>query len=283
MGRLSSKVIAITGASAGIGHAIARAAAAEGATVVVSARRTDRLDQLVTQIRAAGGTALAVPGDVTDDADMRQLVDRAVHTYGRLDVMVCNAGIGYHGPLDDTPVEAMRHLVDVNVMGTFYAARAALVAMRQRGVGHIIAISSIAGRRGVAGSSVYSATKAAQIGFIEGLRAEFSGTRLHASVVYPVSTTTEFHDAIARTYGHAVSGTGPRQSPEVVAQSVVRCILSPQAEVYPYRSAWWLSVMSVVAPKQTDRFIKRFGRRRTPYQPSDVELANPERPEKNDA
>lgn len=283
MGRLASKVIAITGASAGIGQAIARAAAAEGATVVVSARRADRLDQLVAEVRAAGGAALAVPGDVASDADMQQLVDRAVQTYGRLDVMICNAGIGYHGPLDDTPINAMRHLVDVNVMGTFYAAKAALVVMRRQGAGHIIAISSIAGRRGVGGASVYSATKAAQIGFIEGLRAEFSGTRLYASVVYPISTTTEFHDAMARTFGHAVSGKGPRQSADVVAQSVVRCIRRPRAEVYPYGAAWWLSVISVIAPRQADRFIKRFGRGRTPHQQSDVEPAKATTPNQHDA
>lgn len=214
---------------------------------------------------------------------MQVLVERAVGTYGQLDVMVCNAGIGYHGPLDETPVEAMRHLVDVNLMGTFYAARAALVAMRRQGRGHIIAISSIAGRRGIGGSSIYSATKAAQIGFIEGLRAEFFGSDLHASVVYPVSTVTEFHDAIARNFGHAVSGKGPSQSAETVARSIVQCILSPKAEVYPYRNAWWLAVMSVVAPTQTDRFIKRFGRGRTPHLLVDDELAKSTHPTKNDA
>lgn len=267
MPSLSSKVVAITGASAGIGYATAKRAAAEGARVVLSARRTDRLHQLATDIRASGGEALAVPGDVTSEADMHALVARAVEVFGRLDVMVCNAGIGYHGPLDDTPPDVMRRLVDVNVMGTFYAARAALIVMRRQGSGHIIAVSSIAGRRGVGGSSVYSATKAAQIGFIEALRAEFHGTALHASLIYPVATTTEFHDAIARDFGHTVSGKGPRQTADTVARAIVRCMISPRAEVYPLGWAWWLSVLSVVAPAQADRFIKRFGRRRTPHQP----------------
>jgi short-subunit dehydrogenase len=175
-------------------------------------------------------------------------------------VMVGNAGIGYHGRLDDTSAEAMRRLVDVNVMGTLHAGKAALVAMRGQGHGHIIAISSIAGRRGVGGSSVYSATKAAQIGFIEALRAEFVGTNLHASVVYPVRTATEFHDAIARDFGQTVSGRGPTQSADRVAQSIADVIASPRAEVYPYPLAWWLSVLSVVAPGQADKFMKRFGR-----------------------
>jgi NADP-dependent 3-hydroxy acid dehydrogenase YdfG len=265
--RLSGKVVAITGASSGIGQATARRAAHEAATLVLSARRTDRLESLASEIRAAGGRALAVPGDVTSAADMQTLVTRALETFGRLDVMVCNAGIGYHGPLDETPDEALRRVVDVNLMGTLYASRAALVAMRRQGRGHIIAISSIAGRRGVGGSSVYSATKAAQIGMIEALRAEFSGTDLHASVVYPVSTTTEFHEAIARDFGHTVSGRGPRQSAELVARRIVDCMVSPRAEVYPFPKAWWLAVLGVVAPARADRFIKKFGRQRTPRTP----------------
>src|SRR5262245_8561594 len=108
MGRLSSKVVAITGASAGIGHAAARRLAAEGAAVTLSARRADRLTELVAEIDGAGGRALAVPGDVTSVEDMDVLVTRTIEAFGRIDVMICNAGIGYHGPLDDTPTEAMR-------------------------------------------------------------------------------------------------------------------------------------------------------------------------------
>jgi len=126
MGRLSSKVVAITGASAGIGEATARRLADEGAAVVLSARRADRLEALVSAVRSAGGRALAVPGDVTDLRDMEMLVAKSVEAFGRIDVMICNAGIGYHGPLDDTPPDAMRRLVDVNIMGTLYAARAGL-------------------------------------------------------------------------------------------------------------------------------------------------------------
>src|SRR5690349_15855831 len=114
MSRLSSKVIAITGASAGIGRATAVQLAAEGAAVVVSARRVDRLDDLVREIVARGGRALAVPCDVTNDADARRLVAQTVSAFGRLDVMICNAGIGYHGGFEETPVDVMRRLVDVN-------------------------------------------------------------------------------------------------------------------------------------------------------------------------
>jgi short-subunit dehydrogenase len=148
-------------------------------------------------------------------------------------------------------------------MGTFYAAQAALSVFLPRNVGHVIAVSSIVGRRGMAGSAVYSATKAAQVGFIEALRAEFAGTNLRASLIYPVSTATEFHEAIRRDFGQSVHGLGPRQSAETVARAIVECVVSPKAEVDPLRSAWWLSVLSVVAPAQADRVVQRWGRRVT--------------------
>ena len=150
----------------------------------------------------------------------------------------------------------MRRLVDVNLMGTLYAARAALGVMRRQGHGHIIAVSSIAGRRGIGGSSVYSATKAAQIGFIEVAARGVRRHGLHASVVYPVSTTTEFHDAIARDFGYAVRRHGPSQSADAVARAIVGLHGRPRAEVYPYRRTRWLAVLNVVAPAQADRFVR---------------------------
>jgi len=259
--RFSSRIIAITGASSGIGRATAEALAREGAAVVVSARRADRLDTLVGEISARGGRALAVPGDVTSESDMRALVARAVETFGRLDVMICNAGIGFHGPLDETSPEIMRRLVDVNLMGTLYAVRAALPVFRTQARGHIIAVSSMAGRRGIGGSSVYSATKAAQVGLIESLRAEFVDSDLHASLVYPVVVETEFRSSITRDYGMEIEGHGPSQPVEEVAKLIADCVASPKAEVYPFRKAWWFAVLGVVAPAKADRIAKKFSRR----------------------
>src|SRR5215471_3091968 len=264
MSRLSGRVVSITGASAGIGRATAERCAAEGAAVVLSARRADRLQEIVRAIEARDGRALAVAGDVTREADMDTLVARAVETFGSLDVMICNAGIGYHGPLDETPPAAMRRIVDVNLMGTLYAAASAMRVFRRQGRGHIIAISSIVGRRGVGGSGIYAATKAAQLAFIESLRAEFVGTPFRASVVFPVVTVTEFHETIARDFGYSVSGTGPRQTADQVAQAIVDCIVSPRAEVYPLKKAWWLAVLSVIAPAQADKVVQKFARRRKP-------------------
>ncbi|MCC7043741.1 MAG: SDR family NAD(P)-dependent oxidoreductase [Acidobacteria bacterium] len=264
MDALAGKVVAITGASAGIGLALARHLVARGARVAAFGRRADRLDALVTETATRPGSVLAVIGDVTSEADVQTLVDRAVATFGRIDVMVCNAGIGYHGTLDETPTEVVRRLMDVNVLGTVYAARSALAVMRRQGAGHIIAVSSIVARRGVGGSSVYSASKAAQLAFIESLRAEFLGTPLRASVVFPVSTTTEFHAAIARDFGQAVRGHGPKQSADHVATAIAACIERPRAEVYPYRWAKVLSVISAIAPAQADRLVRRFRRTASP-------------------
>jgi NADP-dependent 3-hydroxy acid dehydrogenase YdfG len=261
MPRLSSRVAVVTGASAGIGRATAEQLAREGAAVVLSARRADRLDDIVSRITSDGGRAIAVPGDVTSEADMQRLVARALEEFGRLDIIVCNAGIGFHDAFEKTPASVMHRLVDVNLMGTFYAAQAALHVFLKQNSGHIIAVSSIVGRRGMGGSAVYSATKAAQIGFIEALRAELAGTRVHASLVYPVGTDTEFHEVIHRDFGHKIQGLGPRQSADDVARAIVGCVMSPRVEVYPFPAAWWLAVLGVVAPAWADRVVQKWGRR----------------------
>ena len=260
MPSLTSKVIVITGASAGIGRSTAEQLAAEGAAVVACARRTPELATLVAGITGKGGRAAAVTADVTIEADMQRLIGTAVATYGRLDVVICNAGIGYHRQFVDTTADVMRRLLDVNVLGTFYAARAAMDVFVKQQSGHIIAVSSIVGRRGIAGSCAYSATKAAQLGFIEGLRAEFEGTPFRASVVFPVGTETEFHDAIRRDFSHDTIGHGPMQSPDDVARAIVKCVIKPRPEVYPYPFAKLLSLLSVVAPATADGFVHRFRR-----------------------
>src|SRR5579864_9289526 len=266
--RLRSRVIAITGASAGIGRAIAVQAAAEGATVVMAARRADKLQEAAEAIAATGGRTLAVPGDVTSEADMQALVDRAVAGMGRLDIMVCNAGIGYHNPFEDTPLDVARRLVDVNLLGTFYAAHAAVTTFPRQAHGHLIVISSIVGRRGIGGSAVYSATKAAQVAFVEALRSEFRGSDLKASVVFPIATSTEFHLAIRQEFGLEVGAAGPHQTADEVARAVVNCMVRPKAEVYPYARAKLLSILSVTAPAQADRLVRRFRRRSMPSGPA---------------
>jgi short-subunit dehydrogenase len=156
----------------------------------------------------------------------------------------------------------MRRLMDVNFMGSYHGARAALPIFRAQGHGHLVFMSSIVGRRGISAMSGYSATKAAQVGFAESLRAEFAGTPIHVSVVFPISTDTEFRHAMQRDYGHSASGLGPSQTAGHVARSVARCLERPRPEVYPYGRAKLLAILSVVVPAFTDGFVSRFGRRR---------------------
>src|SRR5476651_127331 len=170
------RVVAITGASAGIGRATALRLARDGAALVICARRADRLDVVAAEITSAGGQALAVVADVTREDDMRALVAKAVERFGRLDVMLCNAGFGIAGAIDDIAPDQMQKLMDVNYTGTYLATRAALPIFRRQGTGHVIMVSSIVGKRGVPYTGAYSATKFAQVGLAECLRSELLGT-----------------------------------------------------------------------------------------------------------
>jgi len=256
------KAAAITGGSSGIGLAIAQQLAAAGTSVVLGARRADRLQQAVEDIRKRGGAAEFVTMDVSAEADVQRLVDRALAAFGRLDIMVCNAGFGYYGTVEETPPEIMRRMIDVNFIGTYLGARSALPVFRRQGTGHLIIVSSIVGRRGISQMSAYSATKAAQVGFAESLRTEFAGSDIHVSVVLPVSTETEFREAMERDYGHTVKGLGPKQSVDTVAAAVLRCIRRPAAEVYPHAASRALTVINAVAPGFADTLVRKYGRRR---------------------
>jgi len=256
------RVVAITGASAGIGRATALRLARDGAAVAICARRADRLDETAKAIAAAGGQALPVVADVTHEADMDRFVAAAVERFTRLDVMLCNAGFGIAGAIDDIAPDQMRKLMDVNYMGTYLAARAAMRAFRRQGHGHLIIVSSIVGKRGVPYMGAYSATKFAQVGLAECLRAEVAGTPIHVSVVFPVSTETEFFDVMTRETGTAVTRAhGPRQHVDAVADAIARAIERPAPEVYPHFTSRFLGILNALAPGFTDHVVKRFGRK----------------------
>lgn len=266
---LEGRVAAITGGSSGIGLACATHLAREGVAVVLGARRVSLLEATASRIRAAGGRAAIVQMDVTREADVQALVSMATREFGRLDIMICNAGFGYYGPIDETPSDVMQQMMDVNYMGTFYGARAALPIFRQQNSGHLLFMSSIVGRRGIPMMGGYTATKAAQAGLAESLRAEFAGSRIHVTCVYPISTPTGFIDAMTRDFGYRISGIGPKQSVDEVARAIVRCIERPRPELYPKRIARGLTVLNAVAPGFTDWFVRKYGRRReeTPAAP----------------
>jgi short-subunit dehydrogenase len=258
----SSRVVAITGASAGIGRVTALRLARDGTAVAICARRDDKLRSAAEDITRAGGRSLTLVADVAHDGDMERFVARTVEQFGRLDVMICNAGFGIAGTVDEVPADKVRRIIEVNYLGTYFAAHAALPIFRRQGHGHLIIVSSIVGKRGVPYMGIYSATKFAQVGLAECLRAELCGTAINVSIVYPVSTDTEFFDVMERETGRAVGRAfGPRQSPDVVADAIARAIDRPTPEVYPHKAARGLVVLNAIAPGFCDRFVKKFGRK----------------------
>ena len=255
------RVVAITGASAGIGRATALRLARDGASIAICARRQDRLERVAAEIIQAGGTSLPIVADVSRDADMRSFVDQTLSRWGQLDVMMCNAGYGVYGAVDQIEPAKMKAMMDVNYHGTLYAAHAVLPVFRRQRHGHLMIISSIVGQRAVPFVGAYAATKFAQVGLAEALRAELQGSGIHVTAVYPISTETEFFDVMIRHSGFATRAFGPRQSAEHVANAIARAIEHPVPEVYPYRLAKWLPVLNAIAPGLCDRIVKRWGRK----------------------
>jgi NADP-dependent 3-hydroxy acid dehydrogenase YdfG len=194
---LSDTVALVTGASSGIGEATAERLAAEGAAVAVAARRFDRLERLVEEISDAGGRALAIESDVTDRAQAEALVERTVSELGRLDTVVNNAGVMLLGPALDAPIEEWERMVDLNLKGLLYVAKAALPHLLKaadegpRLVTDLVNISSVAGRRPREGSAVYNATKFGVGAFSEALRQEVTERHVRVSLVEPGAVSTE--------------------------------------------------------------------------------------------
>jgi len=264
MASWGSRVALISGASAGIGAATAVALGAKGCAVTLLARRRDRLDAVAERVRTAGGRAHVVEGDVTSDDDVARAVEQTIAAFGSLDIVVANAGAGFHGSLLETSPDAMARLMDLNYMGTFLLARQALPHLLRAPYASLIVVSSIVGRRGLGWGGAYAATKFAQVGLAESLRVELAGTPVRVGIVFPVSTETEFRDAMAREQGFEVKGTGPRQSAEHVARAIVRGIASGQPEIYPHRPSKLLSIVGVAFPTLADRIVRRYGRKPIP-------------------
>ena len=192
---MNEKVIVISGASSGIGAAAATLLAARGARVVLGARREDRLASLAGRITDAGGEAIYLATDVKKRADVARLVDLACTRYGRLDVLINNAGVGLISPLDDLRVEDWDEMIDVNIKGTLYGIAAALPVFRRQGFGHVVNTLSTSGLRIVPTQSVYAGTKNAVRAISEGLRQE-AGDALRVTIISPGFVHTDFADAM---------------------------------------------------------------------------------------
>jgi short-subunit dehydrogenase len=259
---LKGAVVAVTGASAGIGRATALAFARKGARLAVCARRADRLRALAEEIAAAGSEALVREVDVAREEEVAAFVEATVARFGRLDVLVNNAGYGVRGRVEETPAEDYRRLMEVNYLGTVYGCRAAVPVMRRQGRGVIVNVSSIVGMRSLPGSAAYAATKAAQVSLTESLRVELRGTGVSACSVHPIGTATEFAEVADRASAGRKGGPlGPQQDVEAVARAIVRCARRPRPEVYPYALSRGLVWINAAFPGIVDRVAARAARK----------------------
>jgi NADP-dependent 3-hydroxy acid dehydrogenase YdfG len=230
MSRLGSKVVAITGASSGIGAATALELATHGAAVVLGARRTDRLDSLVARIRAEGGRAEMLEVDVTKRADLEQLVALAVNRFGRLDVLVGNAGVARTAPMADLDVDDWDAMIDVNLRGVLHGIAAALPVFRNQGHGHLVTTVSTSGLKIVPTQAVYAGTKNAVRTLLEALRQESTDGVLRTTSISPGFVRTELVDYIddpeqREQAQHAMAALGI--SPDAVARAIAFVIEQP--------------------------------------------------------
>ena len=188
---LSGRVVAITGGSSGIGEATALACAAAGASVALAARRADRIEAVAARIMEEGGTAIAIPTDVADERQARTFIEQTYEQLGRVDALVNNAGVMLLGAVTGADTADWRRMIDANLYGVLYCTHAALPVMAEQGGGHIVNVSSVAGRIASAGSAVYNMTKWGVNGFSEGLRQEALHAGVRVTIIEPGAVETE--------------------------------------------------------------------------------------------
>ncbi len=241
---LNNKVIVITGASSGIGQATAIACGAQGMSVVVSARREDRLDQVAREVESAGGQALPLRCDVTQDDDVRNLIARTIESFGRLDALFSNAGYGIYESVERTTLTMFRDIFETNFFGTIRCLHEALPALRRTkrdhddALAHLLICSSALSEIAIPMDGAYAATKAAQDSVAGALRAEVAAEGITVTSVHPIGTDTEFSKQAkgseeAGKFIRTQSRRWRSHTPEVVARAILRGLQRPRPEVWP--------------------------------------------------
>jgi clavulanate-9-aldehyde reductase len=227
---LSNQVVAVTGASSGIGEATALACAEAGAAVALAARRGERIEALAERIIGTGGRAIAVKTDVGVEEQAQAFVQRAQSELGRLDVLVNNAGVMLLGPILDAPTEEWRRMIHANVFGVLYCTHAALPLMANQGSGHVVNVSSVAGRFARAGSGVYNLTKFGVGAFSEALRQETASLGIRVTLIEPGAVATELSEhnrpEIREQIAKIFADVAPLRAEDIVA-AVLYAIGSP--------------------------------------------------------
>ncbi len=228
--KLDGRVALITGASSGIGHASALALAAEGARLVVTARRQERLEALASRVQEMGSEAAMVVGDVREEETARSCVALALERYGRLDILFNNAGIGNYKDLVETSAQEYDEMMDSNMRSTFLFSRQAVPVMIKQGSGTVLMLSSMAGIYGFGGEAVYCATKFAQVGFAQALDKELRPYGIKVGVICPGGVKTEFALGKGRTE-EGVAQSGMLEPEDVAGVVLLACSQSPGSRI----------------------------------------------------
>jgi short-subunit dehydrogenase len=253
--KLTNKVVIVTGASAGIGRATAVILAQSGANVVLVARSQERLDALVAELSGCPGQRLAIAGDVGDEVLAETVMEQTIAAFGRVDVLINNAGIGHKSALADMPPADMRRLLDTNVLGLLYLTQTAVPHMKQQGSGHIINISSIVGERPLPNMGLYCASKTAVNFISRALRMELRPYHIRVTTVYPGRTVSEFGDRLLGEKSTNWSSLA-RVSAERVAEAVAKAIRTGKPHVTITWVDWLFVHISRLFPSLTDWLVE---------------------------
>ena len=257
MMKLEGAVVVLTGASSGIGRVAAKMLARRSAKLVLAARSSDALHEVMRHCIELGAEAIAVPTDVRDESQVLALRDAAVARFGRIDVWVNNAATYMMGNLDQVPSELVRGLLETNVMGYFHGAKVAVTQFRKQGTGTLISVGSVAGKVPYAKASAYCASKHAIHAMNAALRQELVGTKIHACIVAPASVDTPFFDHAANYTGLEMKVMPPVYSPQRVARAILRCAQHPRREVLIGGAPLFLSLFHLLAPWLFERVQPR--------------------------
>jgi len=248
----ADKVAVVTGASTGIGRALALALARAGSRVVLASRNAEALEDLCREIQLLGRQALVVPTDVTSDEQVKELIDRTEREWGPIDILVANSGLYVRGKVTSLTLADFDKALNVNFYGMLRAVLGVLPGMLERGRGHIVLMSSVDGRKGLPLDAPYVAAKSAMRGFSGVLRQELHGTGVRLTIVYPGRIDTPM---ISHLRFHPVSSKIP---PEAVAQATLRGMRRNSVEVVIPALAWGLIYMDLILPRVADWFVQLF-------------------------
>jgi NAD(P)-dependent dehydrogenase (short-subunit alcohol dehydrogenase family) len=256
--KLRDAVVVITGASSGIGRATALEFARRGASMVLAARSERSLREVAAACERLGGRALVAPTDVADEQAVQRLARQAIEHFGRMDVWVNDAAVTLFARFGEEPPDAYRRVIETNLFGSIYAARAVLPYFREQGSGVLMYLSSIAARIPQPYTSAYNLTKSGIASLAESLREELLDAKdIHVCMILPATIDTPIFQHAANYTGHAVQAMPPVYPVEEVARAIVKCAQKPQREVLVGGAGLMLTLLGMISPGMAERMMAR--------------------------